>query len=199
MKNVIKNTKKGILMVTMFATLLSFATEPATLTTVKDAKKTILSLDSVKVGNLLTIVDTNGVVLYKEVIEQAGNYKKAFDLTALPDGEYVFELEKDLEIDIMPFTVKNNTVHFNKASEKITYKPYARIENGVAFVSKLALNKQPLKIDIYFINDGETELVFSENVENTKNIQKAYKISSLGEGKFKFVFQTDGKIFTQHI
>ena len=29
MKNVIKNTKKGILMVTMFAALLSFANEPS--------------------------------------------------------------------------------------------------------------------------------------------------------------------------
>ncbi|KJD31318.1 hypothetical protein PK35_15270, partial [Tamlana nanhaiensis] len=91
-----KNTKKGFLMVSMFATLLSFATEPAFLTFNKDAKKAILTLQKVKEGDQLTIIDNNGVVLYKEVIEKAGNYQKAFDLTALPDGNYVFELEKDL-------------------------------------------------------------------------------------------------------
>ncbi|MCB4807403.1 hypothetical protein LG651_04000 [Tamlana sp. 62-3] len=197
MKNVIKNTKKGFLMVTMFATLLSFATEPANLIIVKDAKKTILTLDSVKEGNLLTIIDANGVVLYKEVIAKTGNYQKAFDLTALPDGEYVFELEKDLEIDTMPFTVTDNQVVFHKASEKITYKPFLRVENGVVFVSKLSLNKSPLKVEIYYGEDSN--LVFSESIENTKNIQKAYKLSGLGEGSYKFVFTTEGKTFTEQI
>ncbi|WP_052823374.1 hypothetical protein [Neotamlana sedimentorum] len=197
MKNVIKNTKKGFLMVTMFATLLSFATEPANLTVVKDAKKTIVTLDSVKKGNLLTIIDQNGIVLYKEVIAKTGNYQKSFDLTALPDGKYVFELEKDLEIDTMPFTVTNNLVTFDKASEKVTYKPFVRVENSVVFVSKLSLNESPLKVEIYYGQDSN--LVFSESIENTKNIQKAYKLAGLGEGNYRFVFTTEGKTFTEQI
>ncbi|KJD30994.1 hypothetical protein PK35_16955, partial [Tamlana nanhaiensis] len=109
------------------------------------------------------------------------------------------ELEKDLEIDTIPFTVNANQVVFDKAKETITYKPYARVENGVVFVSKLALNEAPLKVEIYFGTNGDADLVYAENIENTKNIQKAYKLSGLGKGDYKFVFKTEGKTFTQNI
>jgi hypothetical protein len=110
MKNVIKNTKKGILMVTMFATLLSFANEAPFYTIKKDAERTSLTLNDVKQGNLLSIKDDNGIILYKELIQKSGMYTKEFDLTTLPDGAYIFELDKDLEINTIPFTVNSNEV-----------------------------------------------------------------------------------------
>ena len=71
MKNVIKNTKKGILMITMLAASLSFANEKTELTKIgNDAKTTALSLGYVKEGNQLSIVDKTGIVLYKETIQK---------------------------------------------------------------------------------------------------------------------------------
>jgi len=100
MKNVINSIKKGFLMATIFATTLSFANE-VSLTTIKnDADKTSLTLTDVKQGNLLSIKDENGITLYKESIEKTGIYTKGFDLTALPNGEYSFEIDKDVEISI---------------------------------------------------------------------------------------------------
>ena len=96
MKNAVKHSKKGILMVTLFATLLSFANDASFYTISTDAKRTALTLRDVKEGNLLSIKDNNGVVLYKESIQKTGIYTKGFDLTSLPDGMYVFELDKDL-------------------------------------------------------------------------------------------------------
>ena len=40
----------------------------------------------------LSIVDMQGLALYKEAIEQNGFYSKGFDLTTLPKGDYFFEL-----------------------------------------------------------------------------------------------------------
>ncbi|KJD36852.1 hypothetical protein PW52_04265 [Tamlana sedimentorum] len=196
MKNVIKNTKKGFLMVTMFATLLSFANESANVIVTKNAKKTVITLQSVKEGNKLTIIDANGVILYKEVIAETGNYQKAFDFTSLPDGNYTVELDKDLEIDTMPFSVSASEVVFNNDSKTVTYKPYARLENGVVYVSKLSLNEAPLEVNIY---DANSDLVYSDNIDHKKNIQKAYKLEGLGNNHYKLVFKTEGKIFTQNI
>ncbi|MCB4807402.1 hypothetical protein LG651_03995 [Tamlana sp. 62-3] len=196
MKNVIKNTKKGFLMVTMFATLLSFANESANVTFTKNAKKTVISLQSVKQGNKLTITDANGVILYKEVIAETGNYQKAFDFTSLPDGNYTVELEKDLEIDTMPFSVISSEVNFKNEDKTITYKPYARLENGVVYVSKLSLNEAPLEVNIYDVN---SDLVYSDNIDHKRNIQKAYKLEGLGNKHYKLVFKSEGKIFTQNI
>lgn len=146
MKTVIKHLKKGILMVTMFATLLSFANEPSFYTIKKDAKRTLLTLNNVKQGNLLSIIDD--IILYKKLIEKTGVYIKGFDLTSLPDGEYIFELDKDLEVNTIPFTVIASNVVFNKENGKVTYKPYSTLKNGIVYLTKLALNEEPLKADI---------------------------------------------------
>ena len=203
MKNVIKNTKKGILMATMFATLLSFANEAPFYTIKKDAERTSLTLNDVKQGNLLSIKDENGIIVYKELIEKSGMYTKEFDLTTLPDGAYNFELDKDLEINTIPFTVYSNEVTFKKELEKTIFKPYARVKGDVVYVTKLALNEEPLKVDIYFTSfDGfssKSELTYSENIQNTKLINRVYRLASLDKGNYKIVFKTDGRVFTKQI
>ena len=129
------------------------------------------------------------MILYKELIEKTGVYTKGFDLTSLPDGKYFFELDKDLEINTIPFTVTSNSVVFNKEKKKVIYKPFIRIKEDVVYISKLALNKAPLKVDIYYLNSGHTERMYSEVVKNTRNIQKAFKLTGLEKGRYKVVMR----------
>ncbi len=131
MKNVLNNSKKGFLMVTMFATLLSFANEAPFYTIKNNAERTSLTLNNVKQGTLLSIKDNNGIILYKELILPTGTYTKAFDLTALPNGSYIFELDKDVEIQSIPFNVLTKTVTFMKDSEKPIFKPVTRIKGDI--------------------------------------------------------------------
>ncbi|MDP5158513.1 MAG: hypothetical protein NWQ07_08055 [Flaviramulus sp.] len=199
MKNVIKHLKKGILLVTMLTTIYSFANKSSFYSIKNDTKKTSLTLNNVKKGNILSIIDINGIILYKEVIENSGIYSKGFDLTYLPDGFYTFELDKDLEIKTIPFTVNYNNVVFNKKEEKTIFKPYTRVKDDFVYISKLALNNDPLKIEIYFLNDYDYELVYTEKVINTKNIEKTYKLTGLKKGDYKIVIETEGKTFTKNI
>jgi hypothetical protein len=69
MKNVIKTVKKCILTVTVFASMLTSANEISTRIVNIDAKSTSFTLNNVKEGDLLTIKDYEGVVLYEEVIK----------------------------------------------------------------------------------------------------------------------------------
>ena len=199
MKNVIKHSKKGFLMVTLFATLLSFANEASFFKIKNDAKRTSLTLSNVKEGNLLSIKDDNGVILYKELIQTTGNYTKGFDLTALPDGSYIFEVDKDLEIKTIPFSVKSNTVLFNKEEEKTIFKPSIKVDDDLVYVTKLALNGESLVIDIYFSNSNYLELMHSEKIENVKNIEKVYRLSGIKKGIYKMVFLFEGRKFTKII
>lgn len=200
MKNTFKNTKKGILIVTMLVTLLSFATE-ASFIAKNDANKTSLVLKNVKEGNLLSIKTNNNVLLYQEVIQLNGLYSKSFDLTALPDGNYYFELEKDVEIKIIPFTITNETTVFNNAQETTIYKPVTRLIEDMVFVSKLSLNKEPLRVEIYFNStyNNSSELIFSEKIENTEKISRIYRLEGLNKGTYKIVYTTQGKTFTEEI
>ena len=75
MKKVIRTIKKSLLAVTVFATMLGNANTISPLSIKEDLKKTALTIYNVKVGDLLTIKDYNGIVLYKELINTYGTYK----------------------------------------------------------------------------------------------------------------------------
>jgi len=196
MKNTIKNTKKGILMVALLATVTGFANNAKGLIKI-DAKETALVLKNVKKGNLLSIKDNYGITLYKESIKTNGAYKKGFDLTALPNGDYVFELEKDFEIKTIPFTIISNKVSFNKLDEVSYFKPYINQKKDLVYLTKLNPNIKDITIKIYAINNnGESKLCFSEKIENLQVIEKVFKLE---KGKFKIIINSDNKEYTTFI
>ena len=195
MKNLISTIKKGSLVVAVLASLISNAKETTPSNDIMVIEKTALTLNNVKAGNVLTIKDLNGTILYKEQIKISGTYKKGFDLTALPEGNYTFEIDKDLEIQTIPFTVANNIVFLNKDEETSTFKPYVRKVNDLIYVTKLAPNKEAMTISIYSNNNSE-ELIHTEKVEGVQTIEKVYKLK---QGDYKLVFKTNDKEFTEFI
>ena len=196
MKKAIKHIKKGILMVAMMTATLSFANEGAPFFKVEnDVKKTALTIANVKKGSLLSIKDINGVALYKETIKKDGTYAKGFDFNALPEGSYVFELDSDVEIRTIPFTIESNNIKFHKDIAKTSFKPVTKVNGDLVFLSKLSLNGEPLKIDIYH----DAELLLTETVKGTKNIEKVYKLTGLNKGDYKIVMSTEGRTYTKFI
>lgn len=195
MKNVKKTIKKSILIVTVFASMLTSATEISKLKLVKEElTKTALTLNNVKAGNLLTIKDYSGVILYKELINSSGTYKKGFDLTALPNGAYFFEVDKDLEILTIPFTVNANKVAYNK--ETTAFKPLVNQKNNLVFISKLSPNLEAVNIRIYADNNNDYELLYSEKIEGVQTVERIYKLE---KGKYKIVFNSNNQEFTKFI
>lgn len=196
MKNVLSNTKKVILMVAMMATVTGYANEISLIKYGRNLRSTALTIANVKEGNLLSIKDGYGITLYKEIIDQTGIYTKGFDLTDLPNGNYFFELEKDMEIKSIPFTVKSNEVTFNKEKETTIFKPFVREKGDLVYITKLAANKEPLKLSVYGLNDGSSRLLYTETIEGVQSIEKALKLE---DGRYKIVFASNNREFTKYI
>ena len=186
-------------MVTMFATLLSFANEGSFITIKNDAKTTSLTLSNVKKGNLLSITDVHGITLYKEIIKESGVYTKGFDLTLLPNGDYAFEIDKDVEISTIPFSVISNKVIINEELEKTIFKPIVKLKNDILYVSKLSMDESPLEVDIYFTESNDYSLIYSEKIENTQNIEKVFKLTGLKKGSYKIIFHSEGREYTKFL
>lgn len=180
----------------MLTAMMSYATNGLDINPNNDLKKTTFSLNNVKEGNQLIIKDIYGIILYKEQIETSGTYSKGFDLTSLPNGSYVFELQKDLEIKSFPFTVNDETVVFN-GEETIIHKPLITQKGNYVYVSKLALNEEPLEIKIYY----DSELIYSEKIKNTKTIEKTFKLISKGRetNKYAIVLKTNDREYFKYI
>jgi len=193
MKNLIK---RSLVIVVMFATMVGNANEVTNLTKEKIKKVTNVTFENVKQGSTLIIKDDNGLILFKELIEKSGEYTKGFDLTALPDGSYYFELDKETQIKIMPFEVTNNDVVFHKNEEYIINKPVVFSKNKYIFISKLSLKQEPLTIEIYFENDN---FVFSEVIKDKLNLERIYDFSTSEKGSYKIILRSEGRSFIENI
>lgn len=197
MKNRKTIITKSILATVMLTAMFSYATNTTNIDPKSNLKKTTLTLNHVKPGNQVAIKDLSGIILYKEEIKTTGTYSKSFDLTSLPSGSYVFELEKDFEIKLLPFSVNSNQVVFDKNNETIFHKPYVTAKDNHIYINKLSLNEEPLEIKIYYLN--EYQLIFSEKIEDTKSIQKAYKMASNIKGDYKVILKSNGREYYEYL
>ena len=194
MKNL---TKKSLLFLVLFASMMTYANKEIEAVKEKETKVTIVSFKELKLGSKLSIKDVNGIVLYKESIIKAGDYSKGFDLTSLPNGDYVFELDTELKITIIPFNVVSNQVAFKKEEKSTVYKPFVRVKDERVYLSRLSFEEDPIECKIYF--EDNYELVLSEKFEGDSQIKRIYDFSTAEKGNYVFVFKSKGRTFTKTI
>ncbi len=148
MKNLVK---KSLVVLGLFTSLMGFANVGPEVIKEKESKVTNMSFKSVKQGTKLTIKDSNGLVLYKESISKTGKYSKGFDLTALPNGDYYFELESELKIVLIPFNVALSEVNFLKEEKNTIYKPIVRVKDEMVYLSRPSIDETPIDVKIFFL------------------------------------------------
>ena len=199
MKKVITHSICMLVMITNIAT--SFASNASSLNVEKENMEITFKLENVKVGQQLSIKDVNGLVLYKKTIEKDGIYTNKYDLTALPNGLYYFEHEKDYQINIIPFIVAFNEVTFNKKSEKTIFKPVLKVKDSHLYFSKLDLDKENVKINIYYTpikTSSEYDLLHTEKFEDTVKIERIYSLSKTRAGNYKVVVNANGREYIEY-
>lgn len=192
-----KLTKKSVLVLGLFASMLTFAHGEVNPIKEKEPKVTSVSFKKVKLGSKLSIKDGDGIVLYKESIVKAGDYSKGFDLTTLPNGDYYFELDSELKIVIIPFNVVSNQVVFKKEEKSTIFKPYVRVKDDMVFVSRVSYEESPMEFNIYYAENYD--FVLSEKVEDQVHLRKIYDFSEAKKGNYLFVFKSNGRKFTKTI
>ena len=182
---------KIILVALMFGTLISYANENIN---TEDAKKTVkVEFNNVKKGQTLTIKNSNGLTVYNNEIQNSGDYSKTFDFSALENGVYAVELNKDFEIVIKQFYVENGLVSFiNNNNEKI-FKPIIRTEGKLLLISKISFNNEPLNVTLYY-ND---EAVLSETISGDKLLQRVYKLSEQKVGSYKVIISSNNRTYVK--
>jgi hypothetical protein len=179
--------KKSVLVVTMFFALINYANEKK----ISKTNSVKVEFTYVKKGETLTIRNSEQTIIYKKVIENAGNYSKKFDLSALKNGTYTAELSKSFAIKIKAFTIKNGLATF--LEEETVFKPSIKNEKNVVFISKATFKKEALKVTIYF----EESEIFSETIEDDSFLKRAYKLAETEKGNYKVVVNSKSRIYTK--
>tara|TARA_R110002073_G_scaffold40547_5_gene115274 strand:- start:432520 stop:433113 length:594 start_codon:yes stop_codon:yes gene_type:complete len=195
MKKVIKTS---LVLVVSLMTMVSYGNEISHNVNNKEVKITNLTFENVEKGSVLLIKDSNGLVLYKEFIEVNGAYSKGFDLTDLPDGSYYFELDKKLELSVIPFYVIIGVVDFDMDKQIKIYKPRFYVKEGHLFVNKLSFSEdEVMEIQIYSDTD---DLIFKEIIKRKSGVLgRIYDFSNSEKGEYSVVTKTKEKRFVNRI
>ncbi|MGJ5642917.1 hypothetical protein [Formosa sp. S-31] len=201
MKNVMKLSICVLLAVSSIAT--GYAKTFSSKKDDKEKMEITLSLRYVKEGQQLLIKDLNGLIIYKEEIEETGYYNHKFDLTNLPNGDYYFEHQKAFQIKIIPFQVSTNDVSFKTEAEMLIYKPVVKFKNNQLLLTKLALEKEDLNVKIYYDatpnSSSDYDLIYTETITNTLNIERIYQLSPKQKGDYKIILESNGRTYTENI
>lgn len=190
MKTAIK--KHLVLATLMIGSLISYANGNNTDSNFLNEAKVKVEFYKVKKGELLSIKNEEGEIIYSLKIKNSGSYSRIFDISKLEEGSYTRELEKDYEIIIKPFSIMSGGITFGK--EQVIFKPVIRAENDLILISKLNFEKEPAKISLYYNND----LIFFETLKSSEALLKRiYKLSEKEEGSYRVVMYCNNKHYTK--
>jgi hypothetical protein len=188
-----KTTMRSILSVVLFLTVTNLAMSQAaqpTLHVVSD-NAFILTVDKLSSDLKIKFQDKYGYKLYKEnVANDALNYQKKFSLQSLPDGAYKLELEDDMQIVTMNLEIKDSKITQDEVANAKVFKPVVYKKGENVYVSKFALNQEPMRVIIY--NDNY-DVVHDETLTGKVELGRVYTFEEAG--KYTIALKSDKKTF----
>lgn len=188
-----KTIKKMTIVALVLVSTFSYAEKREHSNVKAFSKSVVVEFVDAKKGQKLVVKDPTGIILHSETVKTNGDLSKTFVFKKLKDGKYTIELEKDYEVIIKPFEIKNKILTFEQAKETKIFKPVVRKENDKLLVSQLSFNSKPVKVEIFY----EDELIYSETIEGEKTVNRIYKLEGKKFGNYHTVIKTDNRSYTE--
>ena len=190
--------KKTILTAALLGALLSgslYAEGNKSLPEEKSNKIARVAFENVHAGDRLYIKDADGKTLYSEKIKSDGTYSKRFDLSAFPEDQYRFEVDKKGGTTLLPFEVEGENVELKNDLRHDIAKPTLVTHKDQVILTRASEGTQNMKIDIY--HKGRN--VYTEEVSKTGGLARQYDFSTSVMGEYLFKITYDDRIFTKYV
>lgn len=186
MKTIIR---KSVLVALMLGTFSSYAN--GTTLTEKNGTEKSVELINVRKGQRWSIKNSDGKVLHQEEIKNTGSYTQEYDFTSLKNGYYTVEVNKDFQIEVIPFTIISGKATFYKKEEKVIFKPVLRTQEHTVMITKLDFDAAPLKVAIYY----EGDVIFKDTLEGGDIISRVYRLKKDIKGLYKVVMKANDRTY----
>lgn len=178
----------------MFVVATSAAKEP-TLNVTPNAEKSIsFEMDTNSDQTVVSILDIEGVIIYSEKIGDVATYSKKFNLSNLPDGDYILKVEEVLKETIFEFDIKDSTVLIEDRKENT--KPVFRKDGEKVFLNLLNSDMADVNITVY---DSENRVVFNETLEDTLLVEKAFNFEQAYKDNYMVVVKNGESTFYEDV
>lgn len=154
-----------------------------------------LYMDSLDQAGKFTIYDELRHTLYAESWEEMLDYKKRFDLSKLPDGDYSFEIEHAQKITIYSFAVTDHRVIISPDVLE-RYVPTIVFKDDLLGIS--LLNPQASDVEIT-ITDTSGEQLINDVLAEKQLVTIRYNLTQLPVGNYTVKVKTEGRTYYQKV
>ncbi|WP_144374432.1 hypothetical protein [Winogradskyella sp. PG-2] len=152
------------------------------------------TINNVKKGNLISVSDASGQIIYSGRINYNGNLTSIFNFNQLDDGVYKIEINRDFVIEINKILIKDGVVTYLKDSKEKIYKPVFRVEDSKVFISKIAFDSNEMTIEFYY----ENELIHTDTVKGNKILNRIYKLDETLRGDYTATVKTNERVYIEN-
>ncbi|MFT4568336.1 MAG: hypothetical protein ACI9FN_003305 [Saprospiraceae bacterium] len=160
----------------MTNTMNAAAVAPASIYVTKssEAKKIVLNFENMFADKVKCtfLSQTNGII-FSDVIYTSERKSKKYDLSKLPIGNYVVEVNDLMKIEKLSFSITKEGVEFANEESQITYKPtvWLNEDNTVDF------NLLALQSDVSISISNSEEVLLKEDILGENSIGRRYNLS----------------------
>jgi len=176
MKKVIIVLISALLLAGTWNTMNAAVEAPASIYVTKapEAKKIVLNFENMFADKVkCTFLSSENGVIFSDVIYTSERKSKKYDLSKLPIGNYVVEVNDLMKIERLSLTVTSKGVEFANEESNITYKPTLWLnENNTVDFNLLALQKD-VKISI---SNGD-EVLLEERITGENSVGRRFNLN----------------------
>lgn len=194
MKSLIKNV---LLIAVMVTGLVGYSSEGEINVITKELNSKVIQFKLQNYdGDLeVRVRDAHSYELYTENFS-GDLYTKTYDLTTLPNGLYFIEFSGRTKVKTIPFRVRRHNVEFVYSDTKIYYKPVVSVKEKMVKITKLALDLEPLTIELY---NSDNELIHEEVLEGKMDLKRSLNLKKLAKGDYNLILKSKGEVITKSI
>ncbi|TMM56012.1 hypothetical protein FEE95_15325 [Maribacter algarum] len=178
----------------MFAAATGLAKEPKLSLAPNSEKSLNFEMDTTSEQTIVSIIDTNGEIIYTEKIATGNIYSKKFNLQNLPEGNYFLEVESSMKETIFGFTVNDSKIMIREKKENV--KPIFRQKDGRVFLNLLNLQKDAVKIAVM---DSEGRSIFQETITDEMLIEKTFNFKNAFEDSYTILVKSKDDIYFEYV
>jgi len=188
MKNLLKIS---LIAATMFTASATYANDGVYTLNVKteDAKTIRFSIDEASDVNL-SIRELNNQVLFQENIHSTGAASKSYDLSALPNGEYLLNVESDAKLATYIISIENNKAVVSAPKITTLLKPVLTKNESVLTLSLDNAEKGPVEVQIF--NEYNDEL-YNETFTDKAKLVKNFNIAKTYGKELTFLVKSNNQ------
>jgi len=177
MKNLLKIS---LIAATMFTASATYANDGVYTLNVKsdDAKTIRFSIDEAS-DVTLSIRELNNQLLFEEAIHSSGAASKSYDLSALPNGEYLLNVESDAKLTTYTIVIANNKAVVSAPKITELLRPVFTQDKSLLTLTLDNLDKGPIEVQI--LNEYNDELYNETFTDKSKVVKKFNTAKTYGK------------------